>query len=460
MPILEIRILPPFAIGRFGSSPHPLEAYELDLPADEPLGFRRITPKETLEIDPVSGAVSGIAKPERIRFKDPDGRIRPVAPFLELFARTSEDTLEPLTLKLLHAEGLGPEAIEWTVETANLKIFRRTGKDADKVVAKVGPFADHRSYELNGECRNFRDQKSIHFGTVRYIKPTDDYPEIRFRFTPAAGLVYGSSTRRFDPVKKQLCKDPVFDGHEERIVYDPEKGDWRGFQDAMNSPTLTNPSDIYQGYNENGTNPSAISWGYLDDVCDGPVSVEFKRKDGSSLRGRCWISSGMPAFAPDSLPIRTVIDELEQAILGPEVDDGLVSIDEAAEIVRRAFETVRLMNTRVMNGNTVEGRVNIAHTLVTQDSNDFGRQYEPTMAPSLVDNLAVRTLHERVYAALKAGSAPWFASALRRPEEIGDLSDAGRRKMPAMLRGADGRALALTRRQISKIVKAATSGMF
>jgi len=47
-------------------------------------------------------------------------------------------------------------------------------------------------------------------------------------------------------------------------------------------------------------------------------------------------------------------------------------------------------------------------------------------------------LHELVYAALLSGSAPWFAQVLR-AEEVADLSDKGRRKMPPMLRGADGR---------------------
>jgi hypothetical protein len=97
---------------------------------------------------------------------------------------------------------------------------------------------------------------------------------------------------------------------------------------------------------------------------------------------------------------------------------------------------------------------------VTQDSNDFGREFAPLVAPSLVDNYAVRLLHERIYTALRAGTAPWFADVIRRPEEIGDMSDKARRKMPAMMRGPDGRALTLTRRQISKIVKAATAGIF
>jgi hypothetical protein len=100
MSIFEIRVLPPMAIARFGSSPTPLEAYELKVPEDDPLGFRQIFPSTTLEIDPETGEVVRAYIPERIRFRDGD-KIRPVAPFLELFVRTSEDVIEPLTLDLL-----------------------------------------------------------------------------------------------------------------------------------------------------------------------------------------------------------------------------------------------------------------------------------------------------------------------------------------------------------------------
>jgi hypothetical protein len=224
--------------------------------------------------------------------------------------------------------------------------------------------------------------------------------------------------------------------------------------------TLTNPSDIYQGTPSPDPNKLAVSWGYLDDVCDGPISARLKLKDGSMLTARAWISAAMPAFAPDSEPVRTVADDLEQLLMGPEITASETSRDAAAEIVRRGLESVRLMNTLVMNGNNIDGRVNIAHTLVTQDSNDYGRAFAPIIAASLVDNLAVRLLHDRVYAALESGSAPWFDQVLRRPEEVGDLSDKGRRKMPPMLRGAESRCLALTRRQIDKIAKAATQSLF
>jgi hypothetical protein len=254
-------------------------------------------------------------------------------------------------------------------------------------------------------------------------------------------VVYGTSRTRFDLKAKKELLDPVFEGHPDRLVYDSTRGNWLHFQANAQSRTLPNPSDIYQGYWPD-TEPLPISWGYLDDVCDGVIVVELKL--GKEVySAHAWISSCMPAFAPDSQPMRTVADEIEQLILGPEISDEEVSVDQAAEIVRRALETLRLMNTAAMNANTIDGRSNIASTLFRQDTNDHGRYFEPAMASSLVDNLAVRMLHERVYAALKSGTAPWFAEVLRRPEEIGDLSDKARRKMPPMLRGADGRALTL-----------------
>lgn len=447
MSIQELRILPPFAIGRFGSSQTPLEAYELKVRDDDPLGYRKICPCETLEIDPASGEVTRSYKPDKIRFRDGDC-IRPVAPFLEVFAKTSADALEPLTLDLLDHEGLGPEAIQWSVHVGNLKVFRQTGDAKDQIHAETGMFNDHTIHELRGKCDHFRADKYVLFGSVRYICPTPEFPEIRFRFTPAKGLLYGADD-----------KDPLFEGHPERVVYNPSAdggGKWFGFQTNAYSRTLTNPSDIYEGA-ENWPDPSKMgpSKGYLDDVCDGSVKVELTLKDGATLTARAWISACMPAFAPDSQPIRTVADELEQLLLGPELVPGTSSIEAAAEIVRRGLETVRLMNTAVMNANVVDGRVNIAHTLVTQDTNDFRRLFAPIMASSLVDNLTVRALHERVYTALRSGSAPWFAQVLRQPEEVGDLSDQGRRKMPPMLRGADSRCLALTRRQSNTIIQAA-----
>ncbi len=452
MAISELRLLPPFAIARLGSSPTPLEAYELRVDPKALLDFRSLHPCETLKVDPATGEIECSYVPANIQFKDGD-QIRPVAPFLEVFARTGENELEPLTLDLLAAEGLTPKHIHWSVKVGNIKAHRRTGKDADRIYAEILRVNDHKEYALLGECPNFIEGRKLPLGRIRYISPTKKFPGIRLRFTPAAGRVYGARKQRItgkDKHGKELWeKDPILLA-EDQIIYNP-KGDWVGHFDK-GTPTDTNPGSIYAGYAD-GNNQ--VSWGYLDDECDGVVTVELSRKDGDpwlSAHGR--IAAGPPAFAPDSLPIRTMMDELEQILEGP-LATGAVSPEVAIEVVRRALDTIRLMNTAVMNANTVAGRTNIASTMARQDTNDYGRQFGPIMAQSLVDQWAVRALHERILGALLAGAAPWFAEVLRKPEEIGDFSDAGRRKMPALMRGADGRMLTLTRRHINQILQAA-----
>ncbi|MGH3925270.1 MAG: hypothetical protein ACRDTT_20820, partial [Pseudonocardiaceae bacterium] len=133
-------------------------------------------------------------------------------------------------------------------------------------------------------------------------------------------------------------------------------------------------------------------------------------------------------------------DELEQALLGPTVGSEEATLERVEEILRRAFETIRLMNTAVMNSSG----------MVFHDAGR-GRRQDPIMAVSLVDTVALENLHQSLLVALRSGTAPWFADVLRDYDEIGDLSDRGRRKMPAMMRGADGQHLTLTRRQIDLI---------
>lgn len=453
MAVLEVRVLPPVAVGRLGSSATPLEAFDLVVPDDRPLDYRTIDPRESFRVDPDSGELTAYT-PDNIRFRDGD-RIRPVAPFLEVFAVTdaAPDRLVPLTAALLAEHGLSLSAASWTVEVANIKIHRRTGDDGDKITVCVPDIKDHASHDLLGSCDHFVGKKKLPLGSVRFIRPTEAHPGLRLRFTPAEGKVYGSSLERHTS-KTAVEKDPVILSADQ-ILYDPKKGKWRGWKESS-GPALTNPAQIFAGYADG---PYQVSWGYLDDECDGHVEFRLDLGKGKVLAARAVIGAGPPAFAPDTLPVRVVSDELEQLLLGPEVA-GEVPIEEAEEIVRRALETVRLMNTAVMNGNPVNGRQNIASTMVRQDTNDFGRLYEPIMAASIVDNLAVLALHERVFNALNSGAAPWFSEVLRRPDEIGDLSSEGRRKMPAMMRNADGRALCLTHRQINTVIRAAAGAMF
>jgi len=455
--IKELRILPPLAIARLGAASEPLDNYELDVDPEDPLGFRRLKPAPTFRVDPVTGAISQAFLPREIRFKSPEGHIRPVAPFLEVWAVTSKDSLVPLTLELLAQNGLEPSDVKWEVRVGNIKIFRRTGERNDKILASTGRFSDHAIHELEGQCRNFRTGKVLPLGSVRYIRPTEEFPEIRLRFTPAHGKVYGSSQDLKGADGKSTPDKNIAD-----VLYDPKKGRWLGYAESA-GPTLTMPAQIYAGFsrvNKKGEQEQ-VSYGYIDDECDGLVHVQLKLKGAAEpLKAFARIGAGPPAFAPDSFPVRTVEDDLEQALHGPEAQPRESSLEAAEDIVRRAFETIRLMNTAVMNGNTVNGQVDVASTMVRQDTGDTGRLFEPIMAPSLVDNLTIKSLHQNVFTALRSGAAPWFSDVLRRHDEVGDLSNKGRRKMPALMRGADGRALALTRRQVDIIRKAARRAQF
>jgi hypothetical protein len=456
MSILELRILPPLAIARLGSSPHPLENYELEL-SENGLDFRRIVPASTFYVDAATGEIADARIPDVIRFRDGD-HIRPVAPFLEVYARTSDGTFAPLTAGLLQAKGLATTDVRWTVEVGNIKAFRRTGDNGDKAIAKVS-FSDHLVHALDATASNFLPGKVLPLGTVRYIKPNTRFPQIRLRFTPAEGLIYGASDQRIeidengDQVKRE---DEIVAG---RVIYDGTNAQhkWLGWVDSGDAAT-TNPGAIYAGFDDKDGNH--VSWGYLDDECDGLVTVELTTKENVTLSAFARMGAGPPNFAPDGLPVRTVHDELMQALLGPAVLPADVSQEDAEDIVRRASETVRLLNTAVMNGNTVAGRTAVASMMPAQDSNDTHRLFAPVMASGIVDNRSVLALHQAVLTALRAGTAPWFVDVLRRPEEIGDLSDAGRRKMPAMMRGADARYLTLTRRQIDMIAQVATAAPF
>lgn len=449
--ITELCILPPLAIARLGSSPTPLENYDLEVPENS-LGFRKIHPAETLVVDADSGGVSAMV-PEKILFRDGD-QIRPVAPFFEVWARVDNGELQPLDVALLRKVRLSPGDVKWSVKAGNLKVFRRTGDEKDRVNAEVISIPDHQPHALEGKCEHFVKDAVLPLGSVRYIKPNKEFPEIRLRYTPAAGKVYGSNVMR----KKLDTAGSIVEEHDpvisaDRVIYNsgPGGGKWRDYIDP-GLPTDTNPSQIYAGFaNKDGNQQS---WGYLDDECDGIVTVEIE-VGGKTLSAFARFGAGPPAFAPDGLPIRTVADELEQAMFGPDVNAAAVTLEDVEDILRRAFETVRLMNTAVMNGNTIHGRTAVASMMPSQDSNDTSRLFGPIMAPTLVDNLSIVALHQGVFAALRSGTRPWFFDVLRQPEEIGDLSDKGRRKMPAMMRGADGRYLTLTRRQIDTIRKAA-----
>ncbi|QDV81766.1 ferritin-like domain-containing protein [Planctomycetes bacterium TBK1r] len=425
-----IRIFPPIAIARLGSATEPLDNYDFELDDD---GRRTIRGAETLVVDRATGTITEVRTPNEVRFKD-DGRIRPVCPFLEIWAQLQQDgDYEPLSISKLRELG---GQVKWRVRAANLKAWRRTGDDDDKVQADTGEIQDHDSRELVGRCSNFKPgiEKSIPLGSVQFIRPTDEFPELRLRFTPAVGSVFGPNAD--DP-------NTVDD------VYDSTRGNWVGHRDgAPGTPLFTFPGGIY------ARDAAGNSAGYLDDTCDAIVEAIVtvgEREFVSTAR----VSSGPPDFAPDSLPLRSVTDDAQQILLGPQPGNAANAVAESRELIRRTVESIRLMNTDALNERGMPNH-----------DRGAGRLGEPIFRPpARARYAAVVGFHQAVLSSLdrlEDNDTPANRAAarssliamqqrLREYDEVGDLTDAGRQKMPAMMRGSDGRYLALTRRLLNQI---------
>ncbi len=492
--IKALRILPPFAIGRLGSADEPMDNYTIDVAvaADQaqPLGYRPLKPLPTLVVGERSGEIEDVRTPNLpLEFKR-NGRIRPVAPFLEVFAVTEDDELVALTTDLLKANDLSVNDVSWTVHVANRKVARRTGDSKDVVATKPVVISDHDIHTLHGTSDNFVPREaSIDFGQVRFIRPNADHPEIRLRFTPGRGLIYGPEPKR---APEHDAAEGVYRIPEEQAVYGGD-GTWIGYFDASDADGVPDEKSGWKDkrdriWKDNGwplefdnetlppslfaIEPPAPSWlydneafsrGYLDDACDGFVEVRLTRRgedpDKSSLTAKARICSGPPAMAPDSLFVRSLADDLDQVVFGPEVardEDPEVTRARAQDIVRRAYETVRFMNLVVLNGNDYKGRpALLLDSMPEEEAADTERAIRPVMHPGTVDTRTITALHQQVYAALRGGAAPWFVRLLRRPDEVADFTDRGRRKMPALMCAADNNYLALTWRQIRTIEKAA-----
>lgn len=54
-------------------------------------------------------------------------------------------------------------------------------------------------HQLRGGSPNFKSNRTIPLGWVQSVKPNNDFPEIRFRFTPPGGEVYGAGESNVIP---------------------------------------------------------------------------------------------------------------------------------------------------------------------------------------------------------------------------------------------------------------------
>ena len=171
MTIRALRILPPLAIGRLGSAPEPLDNYTVEVDPARPLGYRQIRGAETLVVDKATGEIRESRVPAKVEFTR-DGRIRPVAPFLEVFAETDAGVLEPLTLELLRREGLTPAALEWTSWSPTARWCAARAMPPISSPPTPGGSPATRAASSRGTARtSSRRDRFVSFGHVRYIMP-------------------------------------------------------------------------------------------------------------------------------------------------------------------------------------------------------------------------------------------------------------------------------------------------
>jgi hypothetical protein len=495
--IQRILFRPPNVIARVGGSEHPMEAYEWgEDPAIHGKHATVVIPALTLAVLQ-DGSVSPYT-PSSLRFAD-QNRVRPVAPFLELWAICEgQAEPQPLNLALLAAHGLAPADIYFSITIANLKAARRTGSPGDGFAARIGVRGDEHTrqcllasspsvagYEPLVPC-----DKPIPMGWIQVIQPqTANHPNvdlsaIRIRYTPPTGEVYGppSAGNAADPVTGKVH---TYVRPENRFLN--PKASWCAYvPSAENSPPA--PYDTYE------SDAAGLSMGVVDDFGDGLVVARLTA-GGEELTARARLMIGPPDFAPASRPFLSLADELADRELAADLIDASNEREINSEIIdlfRRVYETASLISLDMIRARAIRNNqgalfVNnlpqIDQRSMTSDDPPYADQtaeLKPAMfqsapgqnlpytdiaeqahrwlcdADSLLEYLAAR--QDRVAELVR----PPYAAFKELPEELDEFAGGAGRKMrdprcdrdqahdmrmPPYMRDANGSALSLTRRQ-------------
>jgi hypothetical protein len=373
--LLEIFFLPPNAVARVGSGDTPVEAYEWAEDTTAHGGTQTIVkPAVTFEVTD-NGEISCYL-PTSIHFKDPDGKIRPVAPFFELWARIqiAEDGSvqeQPMTLSLLKHLGLGLKDVQYRITAGNQKAARRTQQASCSFTAEaVINGDDHAPHDLNAYSRHtggeqplvFRD-KPIYVGRLQVIRPVHgawpsaedpqiDLSVLRLRFTPPPGRVYGPPTAVSGPSSPlpQGLLDPPSSEYgnvheivrkEFRILNDqtPWSNSYAWGTGQYDDPQ---PQDGYDGADV-GT---YMSWGSIDDVTDAVIQADLAWR-GERFTAAARVFTGPPDFAPDRRPFYSIADDLaDRELPAPTITTDTLQQTESEilDLFERAYETASLFS--------------------------------------------------------------------------------------------------------------------
>lgn len=359
--IRSIFINPPIVIARLGGSSVPQDAYLwVESPDPRADGETALLPTWSLTVRADGSAVPSV--PTELVLRD-GALIRPVCPFLEVWAVLGEDGGSPdswrevpLTTSLLAEQGADVANLTFRIDAHNLKAARRTTDSG------LG-FGTHPAVEIQGDQHrpvallatsppNARPPmiprgRNIPLGSVQIIRsvpnPADapwgqevDLDVIRLRFTPARGRFYGppqaTATTRQRPF-------PAVDA--ENAFLDPRAG-WFGARPADN---LVQPSDTYDGAEVRG----AQSLGVVDDTCEARIEVSLRlRGSRNPLRAFANVFVAPPDFGPDRRPFLSLADEINDRSADAAARNASMSLADLdawiEDLFERVYETVSLLN--------------------------------------------------------------------------------------------------------------------
>jgi hypothetical protein len=377
-------LMPPFAVARLGASSTPVDAFDwVEDQATHGGGLTVIRPAISLRV--LSDGSITPYLPATIFFRDgPGGAIRPTAPFFEVWAQfDGAGSAVPLTATLLSKLGGSLSNVTYRVNAANLKAARRTkdpacGFGAEVTVSPADPTPQvllAASPNLAGSQPLVLPTAPIPLGQVQAIRPRPgtshgvDLDVLRLRITPAAGEVFGppSATSAPDPdAPPGSLAQYVIVPERNRILN--QNASWPQFH-LNNVVEQPEPADTFDGALDLPTGLGGLSWGVVDDTCD--MVIEAVVTIGSDrFIAIARASAGPPDFAPDRRPFVSIADDLADRELPPltaeEIADP-VTVAEVADLLRRVFETVSLVNldslrSRMLAGQTPADPDPVPHT--------------------------------------------------------------------------------------------------
>lgn len=476
--ITRIWLHPPLALARLGPSETPCENYRWGANDTRPdgTGKTKLERELTLVVRPDNTLES--VWPETIEFKDARGRFKPLCPFFELHGewiahgRRDEGPISEDVLKLARCTVAD---IRWTVTVANLKPFHYTGQPDDRISASVSVRGDQNErVALGGRAPRDTTRplvphgRDIPLGWIQTPKLSDNSRDVRLRFTPPHGLVYGPAdfNERIARIVREFPKsrwcgtgDPPkpFQLPEAQLFLNP-RAPWPQFVETGN-PFRTNPGLTFafddrafalDDWRSGGGFPSL---GLVDDVSDGVVHCTL-----GQLTAMARIVVAPPDYAPDRRPFVSLADglttrERPQDVLDPAYleDPDLLAL-EVADLLERVFETQGLLNLDALHLR--------AHDLNRGHARDLGLHPEAfadkmfTVPPALKNRplpltelgrqrhrrmLALEVLEDRLR------DDPDLIERLIRPPLAAERHHDQR--MPAGMQGSDGLPLHLTQRQ-------------